>query len=879
MYQSKHYTCEEIDERLLKGYYDDAVSKGYSDTFEQFQTELASIKDIAKNKESIQSNASAIKTNAQAIIDEIARAKSAEQANAQAIAEEKVAIIGTDRIADSAVTTDKLSNGAVTIGKLEPSIQSLITNISKNASFAGIATTTTNPGTPDGPVFYLATEQGIYSNFSGVELTEGESAILQWKNGTWTKKTTGLAVQEAVNAIFSKHLILNGFTEKYVRIPNHELLDGYIAGGAVVTESSGYHKHTTPIPLIKNQAIVIYANQATTTTPFWITDESGSYYIDSGVKSIVDTKYSSYCNVFIAKEDCYISVSIYTTPSQPYYIYLVKNGIYNTLMRVQSDRIEDSAVTNEKIADSAVTKSKLADDILSILSPSITYKREDFEDGKYFRLGSGKKLLNQYYACLGPLKIEDRNNIYVTLQNGNTSIIGNIVYFRKDNSFISDINIYKEIWVNKKLDDIPEDAYYIGFTTLASFANSNVSMGLITSTDDISNDAVTTEKIADNAVTTEKIADNAVTKSKLADDVIFSGGKYEAFINQGNFSNNEYILLPKIHINKNILLTVAVDGTPNIEFGVGHSDNPTYLYLSYNASFFRIVGNTISLFYYYNDTELRPAVWSDTITIPLDNHTVFTIISNIETIEKTTVRIYNSKGDVQVFEINYSWGVGQPFIQNKGTDTLSAKISFMPRDLNNDIWAFGDSYMSFISSARWPKYMRDYGFTNWLSNNQPGLSPESGVTDLENLLSLGYHPTYVVWLLGMNGNTQESKVDGEYVINVYQKTQLDNMIKLCVDNDIIPIIATMPTTPAVDGSTDDSGLSNEAGRLKIGYSKYVRSLPYRYIDFEKAVGTDEFGNWTEGLLSSDKVHPSGKGAIVLVSQILTDAPELSKCYN
>lgn len=46
MYQSKYYTCEEIDERLLKGYYDDAVSKGYSDTFEQFKLNLASIGTI-----------------------------------------------------------------------------------------------------------------------------------------------------------------------------------------------------------------------------------------------------------------------------------------------------------------------------------------------------------------------------------------------------------------------------------------------------------------------------------------------------------------------------------------------------------------------------------------------------------------------------------------------------------------------------------------------------------------------------------------------------------------------------------------------------------------------------------------------------------------
>ena len=46
MYRSKYYTCEEIDERLLKGYYDDVVSKGYTDTLEQFQLELAYIGTI-----------------------------------------------------------------------------------------------------------------------------------------------------------------------------------------------------------------------------------------------------------------------------------------------------------------------------------------------------------------------------------------------------------------------------------------------------------------------------------------------------------------------------------------------------------------------------------------------------------------------------------------------------------------------------------------------------------------------------------------------------------------------------------------------------------------------------------------------------------------
>lgn len=42
MYQSKYYTCEEIDERLLKGYYDDAVSKGYAGSLDQMKASLAS---------------------------------------------------------------------------------------------------------------------------------------------------------------------------------------------------------------------------------------------------------------------------------------------------------------------------------------------------------------------------------------------------------------------------------------------------------------------------------------------------------------------------------------------------------------------------------------------------------------------------------------------------------------------------------------------------------------------------------------------------------------------------------------------------------------------------------------------------------------------
>ena len=72
-----------------------------------------------------------------------------------------------------------------------------IQHLKKTSTFAGIATPTTNPGTPDVPVFYFAVEAGIYSNFNGISVSDGEIAILEWK-GSWIKKTTDFATQQQI---------------------------------------------------------------------------------------------------------------------------------------------------------------------------------------------------------------------------------------------------------------------------------------------------------------------------------------------------------------------------------------------------------------------------------------------------------------------------------------------------------------------------------------------------------------------------------------------------------------------------------------------------------------------------------------------------------
>ena len=97
-------------------------------------------------------------------------------------------------------------NQAITGQLLQNVLNNIITNVGENATFAGIATVDTNPGAPDGPVFYLATTAGVYSNFNGIEVQDGEAVILLWNNNAWSKKVivTGFATQEKLSQLGSE---------------------------------------------------------------------------------------------------------------------------------------------------------------------------------------------------------------------------------------------------------------------------------------------------------------------------------------------------------------------------------------------------------------------------------------------------------------------------------------------------------------------------------------------------------------------------------------------------------------------------------------------------------------------------------------------------
>ena len=83
-------------------------------------------------------------------------------------------------------------NQQITGQLLQNTLNNIISSVGENATFVGVATpSTTNPGTPDGKVFYLAGE-GVYSNFNGITVEAGMLAIFYNSSNGWLVSTIDL---------------------------------------------------------------------------------------------------------------------------------------------------------------------------------------------------------------------------------------------------------------------------------------------------------------------------------------------------------------------------------------------------------------------------------------------------------------------------------------------------------------------------------------------------------------------------------------------------------------------------------------------------------------------------------------------------------------
>lgn len=71
------------------------------------------------------------------------------------------------------------------LSTISTALTALTTKMGEGSVYAGIATPATNPGTPTGKVFYLATQAGGYTNFNAISVLDGLT-ILSYSGGSWT---------------------------------------------------------------------------------------------------------------------------------------------------------------------------------------------------------------------------------------------------------------------------------------------------------------------------------------------------------------------------------------------------------------------------------------------------------------------------------------------------------------------------------------------------------------------------------------------------------------------------------------------------------------------------------------------------------------------
>ena len=89
---------------------------------------------------------------------------------------------------------------AITGQILNAVLNAMVNTLGAGYQFAGVATTATNPGTPDAKVFYIANGKGTYTNFGSLEVTEDEVVVLYWDTA-WHKEGTGIASQEKLTEL------------------------------------------------------------------------------------------------------------------------------------------------------------------------------------------------------------------------------------------------------------------------------------------------------------------------------------------------------------------------------------------------------------------------------------------------------------------------------------------------------------------------------------------------------------------------------------------------------------------------------------------------------------------------------------------------------
>ena len=327
-------------------------------------------------------------------------------------------------------------------------------------------------------------------------------------------------------------------------------------------------------------------------------------------------------------------------------------------------------------------------------------------------------------------------------------------------------------------------------------------------------------------------------------DIIKYGTQVTNTSTEGDLADGQRLVAGKANSlkkNKTYSFSANITSFYGLRMGQGETD--------YGGSYIEITADELKFFDYRGSVTPR-AVLTHGLTIANFIDVLITIDKDANAI----VRIITDGGFYESTPQKWEGYNGTPFAKSMGSVLADGEFVFDTTDFKKPIYFFGDSYAGLTSADRWPNYIREWGFDNWLINAYPGQASLSAKGMLDFALSKG-NPDVLIWGLGMNDGDSSSAVNTNW-LNTY------NQIKaICESRDIELVLCTIPNVPSINNS-----FKNEI----------IRNSGYRYIDFAKAVGAEDVGSgWYTGMLSSDEVHPDVLGAQKLALQAIKDVPELA----
>lgn len=214
--------------------------------------------------------------------------------------------------------------------------------------------------------------------------------------------------------------------------------------------------------------------------------------------------------------------------------------------------------------------------------------------------------------------------------------------------------------------------------------------------------------------------------------------------------------------------------------------------------------------------------------------------------------IYTNGGSYTISSVIWYGRNREIFTIANGNAFTDASLVWNAPLSRKNIWAFGDSYFDNVSDKRWPKYLVDLGISSVMWDGYSGRASLRALESFKNDLKIGT-PKYVLWALGMNDADSSA-------INTNWKNCVDELLEICANHEIIPILCTIPNTASINHTYKNA---------------WIKASGYRYIDFAKAVGASSYpSSWYTGMLYQDGTHPDVQGAIALFNQAITDFPEL-----